>query len=119
MGINFVWEDGYIEEVVERAYKMNTGGRAVKNIINRSLDLLDSEVNNHKDEIKTIFIPKSSLDNPKSIVLIKKDNEPVLLETLIEETKRKNEELKRKKEIKVNEEAKEEAVKIYKKLFNK
>lgn len=115
MGIDFVWEDGYIEEVVERAYKMRTGGRATKNIINRSLGSLNTEVNNHRDEIKTIFVPKISLDDSSKILLITKTNEPILLGKLMEETKKKNEELKKKEKISCDKNALEEAKEIIEK----
>ena len=94
---------------------MGTGGRATKNIINRSLDFLDTEVNNHKGEIKTIFVPITAVEDPGSIILIKKDNKPVLLRELIEETKKKNKELKGMEKIAIDKEALEEAKRIIEK----
>ena len=114
MNIDFVWENGYIEEVAKRAYEEKTGGRALNNLINRSLDGLYTEVIKRKNQIKTIFVPVKAIEDSKNIILIDNNNEPMLLGNLMEETEKRYKKLRLLNRVSLNEGALKEAEEIYK-----
>lgn len=112
-GINLVWEDGYIEEAAKKAYEMKTGGRALANIINRSLGNINCEINNRQGMFETIFVPVAALEDSGNIMLIKKDGELVFLRDLYKETEIRNRAIKNENKITRNEELYKKALEAY------
>ena len=114
-GITFLWEDGYIEKVAEEAVKTGNGGRALVNIIERSLGNLSSEVKKRNKDFKAILIPVSAVTDSGTIVLVKKDDSITTLGELVEETRLEDEKSKRITQITKDEDMYKQVMKLYEK----
>ena len=112
MGIDLVWEDGYLEEVVDKAYELKTGGRALGNIVSRTLGNIRVEVQRRPDMFKTIYIPLNAFEESGNIVLQTKDDKIVTLDSLYKETEAENNRLRKLATIEVNKEALAEVKKL-------
>ncbi len=99
MNVSFVWEEGFIEALAKKAYEMKTGGRALSNLLSRSLGSLNVEVNNRKNYFKAIYVPISALEDSGTVSLLTKDNEIVTLKDLVIESQIKNKELRKTNDI--------------------
>lgn len=97
--IKLVWEPGYLEAIVEKAYELKTGGRALSNMINRSLTNLQCEVTIRPNMFKAIYIPISAIEDSGNVILVKQNNEVTSLKILCDETKEKNIKLKNSNKI--------------------
>ena len=111
--ITFLWEDGYIERVAEEAVKTGNGGRALVNIIERSLGNLSPEVKKRRDEFKAILVPVSAVEDSGTIRLVRHDNTTTTLAELVEETRLEDERSKKLTQITRDEDMYEEVMKLF------
>lgn len=65
IGVDLNWEDKYIEEVVNKAIKLNIGARSLKKIIETSIKELRWEILTNPNKYTTATLLEETVDNPK------------------------------------------------------
>lgn len=84
LDVRLVWEDDFLQTVVDEAIKLKKGGRGLNHIISRCLDNVYSEIKKYPGEYKIIYLNADMVKNPEEVILIKSDDTLVRMKAIKE-----------------------------------
>lgn len=83
VGIELSWTDEYIDKIAEKALELKTGGRSLKNIVEKSIkEARWHAIENIDEYLKILLTDKSVLDNRDCILIDKNNNSINLLDII-------------------------------------
>lgn len=85
IGVELLWEDEYIDAVVERAMKLKTGARSLKSTVEKSVKNARWEVLENEGDYSKIILTKDSVLDNKECYLVTVNGDKVKLKELNKE----------------------------------
>lgn len=83
INIDLSWTEGYIDAVAEKALKLKTGGRSLKNTIEKSIKEARWYVIENIENYRAIILTEKTVENNKDCELIDKDGNSINLLDLV------------------------------------